>query len=263
MRRFIACVLACALLASCTPRPDGSYDDHECRQVTLGDMFKGSSHPTDLIVVPIIYGIFFVSCETIAGLEVSWRYYHPLGPSDGFYLPPDRLFSVAIPRSAQDGGRFYTVRENIVPGQDSVLFTPTDPTEPVLTVVGLSKLQGLQASESVQAFAEEITPKLPDLAAQAGSLQQVYAEILDHDAGPAYLVVYKLVPAPGQEQHQAYQFLYFIKDKDDGSRAAVLSVTWPHECPDCVAGPEKAIRSMDPRIRNLVASFSFDTGHKP
>lgn len=263
MGRFIACVLACALLTCCASRPDGSYDDHECRQMSLADFFQGSHEPTDIIVVPVLYGIFFVSCETIAGLEVSWRYYHPLGPPDGFYLPPDRLFSVAIPRSPQQDGQFYTVRENDAPGQDAVLFTPPAADEPVLTVVGLSKLQGPEASESAQAFAEEITPKLPGLAAPAASLQQVYTVNFHHDAGPAYLVVYKLAPSPGPAQRQTYQLLYFIKDEDEGSRAAVLSVTWPHDCWACENGTEKDIRAVDPRIRSLVESFTFDTGHKP
>lgn len=260
MKPLIACGLACALLASCTPRPDGAYDDRECRKITLGDVARDSRDPVGLILSPVLFGILFVSCEAVAGLEVSWHYYHPLDTGDGFYLPPDRLFSVAIPTSPEHDGQSYTAQESIAPGRDSVLFTPPTPDEPVLGIVGLSGLQGVQASESVQAFAQEIAPKLPGLA-PAASLLQVYEVNLHHDAGPAYLVVYRLTPPPGQDR--AYQLLYFIKDADDSRRAAVLSVTWPHDCPQCEKGDEEMIRARDPRIRNLVESFTFDTGHKP
>jgi hypothetical protein len=260
MRRFVTMAAVCALLASCTPRPDGSYDDRECRQITLSGVASDSRDPVGLILSPVFFGIMFVSCEAVSGLEVSWRYYHPVGPSDGFYLPPDRLFSVAIPTSPEHDGQFYKAQESIAPGQDSVLFTPPAPDEPVLAVVGLSDLKEPEASESVQAFAESIAPKLPGLTAPAATLQQVYDVNLHPHAGPAYLVVYRLVTPPGQEP--TYQILYFVKDPDDDQRAAILSVTWPHDCPQCEKGPEEMIRARDPRIRNLVESFSFDTGHK-
>jgi hypothetical protein len=49
-----------------------------------------------------------------------------------------------------------------------------------------------------------------------------------------------------------YYFLYFLKTRH---RAAVLSIAWPGDCPNCAGGPEAEIRAMDPALRDFVTSF--------
>lgn len=258
MRRLIASMLICTLLASCATAPNGDYDDRNCTLGNPSSIGGGGGNPEDIlaaiVVLVVVEGLFVVGCEATVAIGNGWRHYHPKTTDAGFYLPPDRLFSVAIPRTPD--GIPYEVREKLAEGRGTVLFLPPGPKpqDPIFGVASLKGLDQLESTESLDAFSQQITAKLPELAGSDLHPQQVYAA--DFSAGdvPMHLVVYRRTPGPGQDQ--AYQLLYFVRDDADHS-AAILSVSWPQACPHCVDGPESAISGMDPRLENFVESFRF------
>lgn len=258
MRRLIASVLVCTLLAGCATSPNGDYDDRDCKPFNPGDISGGSGNPGDILVgivaLLVVEGLIVVGCEAAVEIGNGWRHYHPETADDGSYLPPDKLFSVAIPRTT--AGEPYQAREKSSEGRDTVVFLPPDPQpqDPVFGVASLEGLDQLESTESLEAFSQQVTAKLPELAGPDTHPQQVYASDFAVGDVPMHLVVYRQAPRPGQDQ--AYQLLYFVRD-DAHHGAAVLSVAWPQVCPYCADGPERVIRRMDPRLENFVESFRF------
>lgn len=258
MKRLVASVLVCTLLAGCATAPNGDYDDRNCKPFNPGDISAGSNNPGDVLVgivaLLVVEGLIVVGCEAAVEIGNGWRHYHPKIPDAGFYLPPDRLFSVAIPRTA--AGEPYQAQEKSAERGDTVLFLPPKPTpqDPVFGVASLKGLDPLESTESLDAFSQQVAAQLPGLAGPDLHPQQLFAADFAASAVAMHLVVYRRTPGPGQDQ--AYQLLYFVRDEADHS-AAVLSVAWPQACPHCVDGPESAIRGMDPRLENFVESFRF------
>lgn len=147
----------------------------------------------------------------------------------------------------------YQPQQQAEAGKDTVVFIPHTQGEPIYAVTVLTHLEGQQAQLSLADFADQASASLPGVGVPVA---QIHAEDVQLGANPARLVVYRsqayAAGAPGQD----YYLMYFVKT---ARTAAIVSVTWPYECPRCATGPDVAIRDMDPTLDSFTSSFELSS----
>jgi hypothetical protein len=247
-RRVAVTTLAIALLAGCATNPDGSYDDRNCLPQKT-ELTPGNNNPlVDLAAVLLVDITWFAGCEAIVGVANGIHNFHRASTHEGVYYSPDGLFSVAVP--GEPGADAYQVQQQIEHDKDTVVFVPPTPDSPAYGITALPHLQDADAALSLDAFAEQASAKLPGVGDQVGStLKQIHAEDVQVGANPARFLVYRSASGP-----ESYYLLYFIKTTHT---AAILSVTWPRQCPRCAGSSETNLREMDPDLQAFVTSFEL------
>ncbi|HEY3644549.1 MAG TPA: hypothetical protein VGM16_04355 [Gammaproteobacteria bacterium] len=247
MKRAVVGLLVCALLAGCATKPNGDLDDSECVPDPPHGV-TGGNPLVDIAAILIIDLTWFAGCEAVVGISNGIRHFHPAQARDGVYYSPDGAFSVGVPMAVSDE---YQAQQQRSGSKDTVVFVPRTPGEPAYGVTVLTKLDATQAALS-----------LPDFASQASAdllgtgVTQVQAQDVQLGANAARLVVYRApVPVAGTAPPH-YYLMYFVKT---AHTAAVLSVTWPYECPRCAAGSDISLRNMDPVLDAFLDSFELSS----
>ncbi len=131
------------------------------------------------------------------------------------------------------------------------MFVPRTPDEPVYGITVLTQLDAGQAALSLDDFANQAGA---DLLGIGVPVTQVHAEDTQLGANPARLVVYRSNSADTTGGQPDFYLLYFVKT---AHTAAILSITWPYECPRCATGSDTALRDMDPAVGSFLESFEL------
>jgi hypothetical protein len=250
-RIIVAASAAALLLAGCATKPNGDLDDRDCAPNGSGGFSTGSGDPlVDLAATLLVDITWFAGCEAVVGIANGIHHFHVGHAHDGVYYSPDGAFSVAAPMPQTDE---YTVQQQSADGKDTVLFVPRDTDQPVYGVTVLTRLDGPQASLSLADFSEQASANLPGIGT---AVTLIHAEDVQLGANPARLMVYRAdAPAAGSAQADHY-LMYFVKT---AHTAAILSVTWPYQCPRCATGPASSLRDMDPALDSFVGSFELSS----
>lgn len=242
MKRLFVTVLVCGMLTACATKPNGDLDGRSC-------IPSGGSAGGDAGIL-LVYLIWIAGCETTVVIANGLEHFQLAHSHHGIYTPPDGSFSVGVPLPNSDE---YQAQQQITDGKDTVVFVPRTPGEPVYGVTVLTHLDDAQADSSLTEFSNQANAGLGDIGVP---LEQIHAEDVQLGANPARLVVYRSsAPAAGATQ-QDYYLMYFIKTPHT---AAILSVTWPYDCPHCATGPDTAIREMDMTWDDFVNSFELSS----
>ena len=247
MKRLVAWLLVCVTLAGCATEPNGDLDPRSCNPGNPGEI-GGSDPLAALAAVLIVDLVFFGGCEAVVGITNGIHHFQRAHSHDGVYYSPDGAFSIGVPLATSNE---YEARQQTEDGKDTVVFVPRTHGEPVYGVTVLTHLAGPQAALSLADFSNQASVNLPGIGVP---VTQVHAEDVQLGANPARLVVYRAQAAAAGDAEPEYYLMYFVKTTHS---AAVLSVTWPYECPRCVSGSDAAIRSMDPTLESFVDSFEL------
>lgn len=253
VRKVLTALLIPMLLAACVTAPNGNYSDEPC--TPSGGVMLGSADPLlDIAVTLIVDVTWFTGCETFVTVANGIRDLRRAQAHHGVYVSPDHLFSVKVP----DNNRHIQIREQIKPTQDYVYFVSSIPGNPVYAISVVPTLPEKYASLSSEQFATHATEGLLKNASQGegqlAGLQRIYQEELNFNGMPALFAVYRRDARTANAARPFYYLMYFIRN---GNRAAILTVTWAGNCPQCTKGPEAAIRSMDPGLGTFVNSFQL------
>lgn len=247
--RILAALLMPILLAACVTAPNGNYSDEPC--TPSGNVYLGADPLADLAFTLIVDVTWFAGCETFVTVANGVRDLQRAQAHHGVYVSPDRLFSVNVP----DDNRDIQIREQTNFAKDSAYFVSSIPGRPVYAISVIPNLSERYASLSIEQFASQAAQGLSEHAVgnqgQLAGLRRVYQEALNINDKPALFEVYRR-DAQANAGQPDYYLMYFIRN---GSRAAILTVTWSSDCPKCAKGPEAAIRDMDPGIGKFVNSF--------
>lgn len=249
MKRLVTCLSLLFLLCGCATRPDGDLDDSECMPSGNGGGVSGGNPLVDLAAILIVDITWFAGCEAVVGISNGIHHFHLAQSHEGTYYSPDGAFSVGVPLGISNE---YQAQQQAGDGRDTVVFVPRTPGEPVYGVTVLTKLEGPQADLSLADFSSQASA---DLLGIGVPVTQIHAEDVQLGANPARLVVYRAQAANGSAQPDHY-LMYFVKT---AHTAAVLSVTWPYECPRCATGPDAKLRDMDPALQSFLESFELSS----
>jgi hypothetical protein len=164
---------------------------------------------------------------------------------DGVYRPQDGSFSVAAPAGLD-------IREQLSKERDYVFFAPRLFKGPVYGVAVDVQLDSEYAALSLKEYAgfSLRDAQFEKRRVVDAPLTKLHEEDVTLGDKPGLFEVYS--QSPGAGKPQAFYLMYFIKTRE---RAAILSVTWPQDCPKCASGPEADIRAMDPELEKFVNSF--------
>lgn len=246
MRRVVASLLICALLAGCATKPDGDLDDQQCIPPSPGNIGGGGDDALAVLAAVLVIDLaWFAGCETVVGISNGIHHFHKAHARDGVYYSPDGAFSVAVP---QAGEVQYQVQQEALAGKDTAVFVPPAPGEPVYGVTVLTRLDAAQAGLSAADFASHAGA---DLLGIGVPVTPIHAEDTQVGGNPAHLVVYRAAKGSGQPD---FYLMYFIKTT---SSAAIVSITWPYDCPRCGIGSDTALRDMDPGLKGFLESFEL------
>ena len=248
-KRLIASLLVCMTLAGCATQPNGDLDPRSCNPGGPGEI-GGSDPLAALAAVLVVDLVFFAGCEAVVGITNGIHHFHPAQSRDGVYYSPDGVFSVGVPQTMSDE---YQVQQSDGAGKDTVVFVPRTSGQPIYGVTVLTHLEGAQAALSLADFASQASANLPGVGMPVA---QIHTEDVQLGANPARLVVYRSQAPVGGAPQQDYYFMYFVKT---AHTAAILSVTWPYECPRCADASDAAIRDMDPALGSFVSSFELSS----
>jgi hypothetical protein len=201
----------------------------------------------DPLFLPV-YFLYGFGCEGYKTLDRHGVFdARPKGTlQDGVYTAADGSFSVVPPSG--DG-----IHEEYYPQQDYLLFAPRLTKGPVYGMNVSPDQEPIYASLTLDEFA---TVELRDARFEAQladgvALKELRRETITLDGRPALSIVFSQTP-PGAGRPGTYYLVYLTKTRH---RSAVLSIAWPKDCPQCAAGPESAIRAMDPALDAFVSSF--------
>ena len=278
-RSFTAALMALALLTACAGNPDPKiqYDYADCTPSGNGGNggVSGSGNPVAAIVGMLVIDVvvdlsWYYGCEGVQNLD------HALFPPavsslhDGIYRSGDGLYSVAVPgqlsRSADDA-RWLTLLERLGQEQDYLYFLPKPEGQPNpgYLVIVFPKLDADTAPQSPDEFALNVSHIRDAMARHPVSEYghtpvELHAEHITLDGKPAMFASYSLVMGDdkvatrifGKDQETLYLLLYVVKTS---TRAAILGIAWPRDCPKCSTGSEAEIRAMDPHLKQFVESF--------
>lgn len=248
MKRFIACVLICALLAACSTYPNGDLDGRDCAPSSNSGSVNSGNPLADLAAILIVDLVWFGGCEAVVGIVNGVRHFHPAQPRGGVYYSPDGVFSVGVPLGLSDE---YQAQQRTAVGRDMVVFVSRTPGMPVYGVTVLTKLEESQADLSLQELSQRTSA---GLLGAGVVVTPIYTEDVQLSANPARLAVYRAqAPADGSAEPD-YYLMYFVKTQ---LTAAILSIRWPYECPRCATGPNSALRDMDPTLHAFLDSFEL------
>lgn len=202
----------------------------------------------DLAAILLVDLTWFAGCEAVVGISNGIHHFHLAHSHDGVYYSPDGAFSIGVPLAVSNE---YQAQQQTSDGKDTVVFVPRTPGEPVYGVTVLTKLEGAEADLSLADFSSHAGA---DLSGIGVPVTQIHAEDTQLGAHPARLVVYRsTAPVDGGGQPDFY-LTYFIKT---GHSAAILSITWPYECPRCTTGSDTTIRGMDSVLDSFLDSFEL------
>jgi hypothetical protein len=240
MKRILSGLTLLAALAGCATEPDDP-----CALSPPGQ--QNGIYIYDVLFLPV-YLLYGITCEGIRALDRHGAFKAPPKGEvqDGVYTPADGSFSVAAPEGLE-------IREQLAPERDYVFFAPRLARGPVYGVSVDRVLDPEYAALSVDEYAALALKdaRFQRLQASDAPLVEAHREELSLDGRPALTVIYSQT-APGAARPQAWYLMYFIKTRKN---AAVLSITWPGDCPKCAGGPEQAVRDMDPGLKSFVDSF--------
>jgi hypothetical protein len=248
VKRLIASVLLCTLLTACASKPNGDLDGSDCAPSgDVGEFFKGGGNPlVDLAALLVVDVTWFAGCEAVVVIANGIHHFQLAYSHNGIYTSPDDSFSVGVPLASSDE---YQAQQQIADGKDTVVFVPRTPGEPVYGVTVLTHLDDAQAGSSLTEFSNQASAGLSGIGVP---VEQIRAEDVQLGANPARLVVYRSKAAGTSAPD--YYLMYFVKTAHS---AAILSITWPYDCPYCTTGSEAAIRSMDPALGSFLDSFEL------
>ena len=246
MKRLTAWVIIGVLLAGCATKPNGDLDDRDCVPSSSGEVSTGNPL-ADLAATLIVDLTWFAGCEAVVGISNGIHHFQRARSHNGVYYSPDGAFSVGLPLAVSDE---YQAQQQTGDGKDTVVFVPRKSGEPVYGVTVLTHLAGPQSELSLADFSNQASANLPGVGVPVA---QIYTEDVQLGANPARLVVYR---SQGSAAEQDYYLMYFVKT---AHTAAILSVTWPYECPRCASGSDAAIRDMDPTLDSFVSSFELSS----
>lgn len=206
-----------------------------------------------VVVVVSAIVVYHLAAETIDSIR---KHTHPVSKDateGGVYRDPHGLFSVDIPVEypAQSRDRFE-VRQPAGEDQQQVFFITDKDDDPVYGISVQPLASASDATMPLADFASKVypAPESGDAAAPQ-RLLPVFEQAITLDGKPALFREY----SPGLRpdgKHPLYYLLYFVRD---ARHSAVLSITWPRDCPSCSNGPEAAIRDTDSELRKFVGSF--------
>lgn len=240
MKRIITGLTLLATLAGCATEPNDP-----CMVQPPGQ--QNGIYIYDVLFLPV-YLLYGVTCEGIRALDRHGAFRTPPKGEvvDGIYAPEDGSFSVAAPEGLE-------IREQLSPERDYVFFAPRRARGPVYGVTVDRVLDPEYAALTAEEYAALALQdaRFRRLQASDAPLQEVRREDVTLDGRPALAVTYSQTPK-GAAQPTAWYLMYFIKTRKN---AAVLSITWPKDCPKCGGGPEAEVRAMDPELKGFVESF--------
>jgi len=276
-RATITTFVCVALLAACAGNPDPNiqYDYADCTPASGGGGASGSGNPVATIIGTILID---------AVVDVSWYYGckgaqnldHALFPPpmsslrDGVYHSGDGLFSVAVPgrlSPTPHDSSWLALLENPGRQQDYLYFLPKPlgQANPAYLVVALPKLDEYTAHLTPDEFALDVgyirdAMSRHPVSEYGHEPAPIHTEDTIVDGKPAIFTSYSLVIGDdriatsifGTDHELLHLLLYAVKTP---SRAAILGIAWPRDCPKCGTGPEADIRSMDPQLKKFVDSF--------
>lgn len=202
----------------------------------------------DIAAVLLVDLIWFGGCEAVVGISNGIHHFQLAHSHDGIYTSPDGAFSVGVPLAISNE---YQAQQQTAPGKDTVVFVPRSPGEPVYGITVLTHLDGPQADLSLADFSSQSSA---GLLGAGVAVEQIHAEDVQLGANSARLVVYR--SSADAITQRNYYLMYFVKT---ARTAAILSITWPYECPRCTTGSDAAIRGMDPTLDDFVNSFELSS----
>ena len=278
-RPMIAGFIVLALLTGCAGNPDPKiqYDYADCTPSGNdgNGSVSGSGNPVAAIVGMLVIDVvvdlsWYYGCEGVQSLD------HALFPPavsslrDGIYRSGDGVYSIAVPgqlaRTADDGSRL-SLLERLGQEQDYLYFQPKPAGEPnpAYLIVAYPTLDADTASLSPDEFAlnvshiREAMDRHP-ISAYGHEPVELHSEDITLDGKPAMFASYSMAIGDdkvatrifGKSHEILYLLLYVVKTP---TRAAILGIAWPRDCPKCATGPEADIRTMDPRLNQFVESF--------
>lgn len=275
---LIAGSMVLALLAACAGNPDSRihYDYADCTPSGNGTAgASGSGNPVaiivDAIVVDVIVDLsWYYGCEGVQNLN------HALFPPpvsslhDGVYHSGDGVFSVAVPGQLSrtpDDPTWFTLLERLGPEQDYLYFLPKPEGNagPGYLVIGFPKLDAVTARQSPDEFARDVhyirdAMSRHPVSEYGHEPAVLHVEDIVLDGKPTMFASYSLVIGDdpiatrifGNDHDLLYLLLYVVKTP---TRAAMLGIAWPRDCPKCRTGSEAEIRAMDPHLKQFVESF--------
>jgi hypothetical protein len=246
MKRLAVLLLSCVLLCSCATKPNGDLADTVCRPDFHGG--SGSDPLADLAAILIVDLTWFAGCEAVVGIANGIHHFRLAYSHDGVYYSPDGAFSIGVPMAASDE---YLAQQQTSASKDTVVFVPRRPGEPVYGVTVLTHLEGSQAELSLADFSSRADA---DLSGIGVPVTQIHAEDTQLGGNPARLVVYRSTTPVDRGAQSNFYLTYFVKT---GHSAAILSITWPYECPRCTAGPDATLRDMDGVLDSFLGSFEL------
>ncbi len=278
-RPMIAGFMALALLTGCAGNPDSKiqYDYAECTPSGNGGDggVSGSGNPVAAIVGMLVIDVvvdlsWYYGCESVQNLD------HALFPPavsslrDGIYRSGDGVYSVAVPGQLSPtpgDANWLSLLERLGQEQDYLYFLPKPAGEPNpgYLVVAFPKLDADTAPMSPDEFALNVSYIRDAMARHPISEYghepvELHAEDITLDGKPAWFASYSMAIGDdkvatrifGKEHEILYLLLYVVKTP---TRAAILGIAWPRDCPKCSTGSEADIRAMDPHLQQFVESF--------
>lgn len=212
------------------------------------------------------YLLYIAGCGTIKAVnstmtENGWHF-------DGLdgkvindqYQSADASFSVSLPGPlAGIGYGGYRINERYLPHDDYVFFASNKASSPLYAIKVTPQLDREYAALSLAEYADlSMQDARLQMQRQAGvGLNQINQQTLQLDGKPTLFRVYRQTLAQTSASRgpsAIYYLIYFMKLN---GRAAMISVAWPHACPQCEKGDEQTIRAMDPGLKQFIGSFDM------
>ena len=248
MRRLLIAMFVLTALAGCANAPT----QPGANPCLLNPYPEGNGLIIEDPLFLPMYFLYGFSCEGIKALDRHGVFDRPPKGTlqDGLYIAADGSFTVTPPTG-------YGIHEEYYPQQDYLLFAPRFTRGPVYGMNVSPDQEPIYASLTLDEFAQ-VSLRDARFQAQLASgvpLQELRREEITLDGRPALSIIFSQTPA-GASKPSAYYLVYFTKTRH---RSAVLSIAWPQDCPQCAAGPESAVRAMDPALQAFVSSFHLAT----
>lgn len=276
-KALITGLVCIALLSACAGNPDPNihYDYADCSPGDGGEVGAAGGNPVATIIGTIVVEAvvdvsWYYGCKGVQNLD------HALFPPplsslrDGVYRSGDGVFSVAVPgrlAPTPDDSAWLTLLEHPGEEQDYLYFLPkpAGQANPAYLVVAFPKLDAYTAHLSLDEFALDVryirdAMYRHPVSEDGREPAQVHVEDTTLDGKPAMFASYSLVMGDdkvatrifGKDHEILHLLLYVVKTP---SRAAILGIAWPRDCPKCGTGPEADIRNMDPELKKFLDSF--------
>jgi hypothetical protein len=270
----ISAMVGCGSVPADSKNPGalGVHDNCDSELGSVGGFAPGDPSPAQVTLVAVeTLGMSFAAyaiCERYSRLTpapVSTLY-------DGSYRSADGTISVALPGPlAHDGQPGIQVWQGDPSFIQKVYFASTQARGTVYGIyvlhfhffsdADLYSLNELEHEMFHTAY-DETSGVVPDV-----KLEYLYKENVGlRDGTPALVEVVRnrgnteeATIDSNSPPHSGAPYLiyYLVKPHNAPDKYVVLSIFWYGSCPACTAGPETAIRNMDPSIEKFIDSFHF------